>query len=130
MNNCSFVGRVTKDIELKQTQDGRNYCRFTLACDREFKKEDGTRDADFIPCVAWENRAKAIADYVKKGNRFGVSGHMRSGSYEGNNGKVYTLDLVVTGFDFLESRDARPDPDYSEPIEPPMEEVDDADLPF
>ena len=121
MNNCSFIGRVTRDIELKTTHDGKHYCRFTLACDRGYKKQ-----TDFIPCVAWDKRAETIAQYVKKGHRFSVTGRMQTGSYDGDHGKVFTADIYVLGFDFLEHKNDRHEMTESDD----MQDVFDTDLPF
>ena len=54
MNNVQLIGRITKDIELKQTKTGKAYCNFTLAISREFNKEE----TDFINCIAWEKKAE------------------------------------------------------------------------
>ena len=62
MNNVQLVGRITKDIELKQTQGGKAYCNFTLAISREFNKEE----ADFINCIAWEKKAETLRDVETK----------------------------------------------------------------
>ena len=121
MNNCDFIGRVTKDIELKQTPEGKSFCRFTLACDRGYKTSEGKKPVDFIPCVSWGSMAETISKYVSKGNRFSVSGELRTGSYEGNHGKVYTYEVYVHSFDFLEPKKEKL---------PEMQDVFDPDLPF
>lgn len=90
MNVFSAIGRLTKDIELKQTANGKYYTRFTLAIRRD--KEN----ADFINCVAWNKTAEMIADFCEKGQQIGINGELRSGSYEDNNkNKVYTTDCWV-----------------------------------
>ena len=57
MNNVCLIGRVTKDVQERRTQNGTPVVSFTLAVDRR-KKEDG---ADFIPCIAWDKSAETIA---------------------------------------------------------------------
>ena len=51
MNNVQLVGRVTRDIELKQTQGGKSYCNFSLAVAREFNKEESFRTVSFQKVV-------------------------------------------------------------------------------
>ena len=74
MNNVSLIGRLTKDVEERRTQNGTPVASFTLAVNRR-KKEDG---ADFIPCIAWDKAAETIAKYVHKGDLFGVTGHIQT----------------------------------------------------
>lgn len=130
MNNCTFTGRTTKDMELKQTNDGKKYCRFFLAVDRDYRKEDGSRDADFIPCLAWKKRAETMSEHIKKGQRIGINCHVRTGSYDGENGKVYTTDFVVDRFEFLDAKKDQRDPEFNEYQQQEMQQVDDDDLPF
>ena len=95
MNNVQLVGRVTRDIELKQTQGGKSYCNFSLAVAREFNKEE----TDFINCVAWDKRAEAIANYVKKGHKFGVIGRIQIDKKD----NAYYTKVIVEKIYFLES---------------------------
>ena len=95
MNSIQLIGRITKDIELKQTQGGKAYCNFSLAVAREFNKEE----TDFINCVAWEKKAETIEKYVKKGHKFGVIGRIQIDK----NDKVYYTKVIVEKIYFLES---------------------------
>lgn len=100
MNNVSLIGRLTKDVEERRTQNGTPVASFTLAVDRR-KKEDG---ADFIPCIAWDKAAETIAKYVHKGDLFGVTGHIQTRSYEKNGRMNYVTEVVTTSFQFLERK--------------------------
>lgn len=100
MNNVSLIGRLTKDVEERRTQNGTPVASFTLAVDRR-KKEDG---ADFIPCIAWDKAAETIAKYVHKGDLFGVTGHIQTRNYEKNGRMVYVTEVVTTSFQFLERK--------------------------
>ena len=95
MNQVLLIGRLTKDPELKYTRDGKGYCNFSLAVSREFKKDE----VDFINCVAWDKRAEAIANYVKKGNKLGIIGRLQ---IDKNNDIFYTK-IAVEKIEFLES---------------------------
>lgn len=95
MNNIVLIGRITKDPELKYTNNGKGNTRFTLAVQRN---KDET---DFINCVAWEKTAENIAEYFKKGSQIAVQGSIRTGSYEKDGRTVYTTDVWVYKFDFI-----------------------------
>lgn len=115
MNKIILIGRLTADPELRYTESNKAYTRFTLAVNRDFTKEDGSKDADFISIVAWEKRAETICKYVKKGNRLGVEGRIQTGSYDkGDGSRGYLTDVIVNGLEFLESKskDDRPASDY------------------
>lgn len=100
MNNVSLIGRLTKDVEERRTQNGTHVVSFTLAVDRR-KKEDG---ADFIPCIAWDKAADTIAKYVHKGDLFGVTGHIQTRNYEKDGRMNYFTEVVTTSFQFLERK--------------------------
>lgn len=105
MNIVSLIGRVTKEIELKQTKSGKSVISFTLAVDKDFKNEDGTRDAYFIDCVAFEKRAEIISKYVGKGDKFGITGKISTRTYQRNDGSnAKAVEIIVEGFEFLEAK--------------------------
>lgn len=100
MNNVSLIGRLTKDVQERRTQNGTPVVSFTLAVDRR-KKEDG---ADFINCIAWDKAAETIAKYVHKGDLFGVTGYIQTRSYEKDGRMNYVTEVVTTSFQFLERK--------------------------
>ena len=97
MNNVILMGRLTRDIELNYSKNGKAFIRFAIAVNRI---GEGT---DFINCVAWEKTAETIAEYFKKGQRILVQGSIRTGSYERNGQTVHTTDILVSRFEFVES---------------------------
>ena len=101
MNKAQLIGRVTKDIELRQTQSGLSVTKFTIAVNRR-KKDDG---ADFINCTAWSKTAEIMEKYVHKGDRIGIVGRIQTGSYEKDGRKVYTTEVVVEELEFLEKKE-------------------------
>lgn len=110
MNKVVLIGRLTKDIELSKTQTGKSFARFTLAVNRRFKSTDQQgQDADFISCVVWDRRAEVMYQYLSKGSQVGIEGRIQTGSYERDGQRIYTTDVVVENFDFLESRQQRQD---------------------
>ena len=100
MNQVCLIGRLTKDVQERRTQNGTPVVSFTLAVDRR-KKEDG---ADFIHCIAWDKSAETIARYVHKGDLFGVTGYIQTRSYEKDGRRNYATEVVTTSFKFLERK--------------------------
>jgi single-strand DNA-binding protein len=105
MNQVVLTGRLTKDIELRYAEgSGKAIGKFSLAVDRDFKKE-GQTDVDFINCIAFDKKAETIANYVKKGHKLGVIGRIQTGSYDNKDGnKVYTTDVIVDKIEFLQPK--------------------------
>ena len=130
MNICTLIGRNTKDIELKKTNSGKSVISFSLAVNMDYKNDNGTYDAHFFDCVAFEQRAEAIAKYVKKGDRLAIRGKLSARSYKRNDGSTAkVVEIIVDGFDFIESK--KTDNASADTVEPHFEEIaDDDDLPF
>ena len=111
MNNVTLMGRLTRDVELRYTQSQVAIGRFTVAINRRLTKEKRQQaeankqpTADFISCVAFGKQAETIAQYVSKGMRVSLSGRLQTGSYQNKQGQtVYTTDVVVEQFDFIDS---------------------------
>lgn len=105
INNVTLVGRLTKEVELKQTQSGVSVARFGLAVNRPFADANGEKKADFLNIVVWRKQAENAAQYLQKGSLCGIVGRIETGSYEGQDGKrVYTTDIVAESVQFLDSR--------------------------
>jgi single-strand DNA-binding protein len=100
MNRVILLGRLTKDVELKQTPNGVSVVNFTIAVNRRFDKEQ----ADFINCIAWRNTAEFVAKYFSKGSSIAVVGSIQTGSYEKEGQKVYTTDVNVEEVYFAGSK--------------------------
>lgn len=134
MNKIVLLGRLTKDIELRQAGE-TSVANFSLAVNRTFKR-DGEPDCDFFNCVAFGKRAETLEKYVKKGNQLAIEGHVQMGQYTNKDGvNVKTFDVMVDGFDFVGGKSDKAESETSEPkTETPNEnfdldlEID--DLPF
>lgn len=104
INRVVLIGRLTRDPELRKTQNGTSVCSFTLAVNRR-QNQDGTQDADFINCVAWNKLADNIQLYQKKGNQLGIEGRINTRSYDNQQGqKVYVTEVIAESVQFLTPR--------------------------
>ena len=105
INNVVLVGRLTRPVDLKYTPNGVAVGTFSVACDRRFKNQQGTRETDFINCRIWRERAETLAKYTRKGSLIGVEGRIETRTYENRQGqKVYVTEVVAENFSLLESK--------------------------
>ena len=106
MNNVILSGRLTRDPEVRHSQNGnedRIVARYTLAVDRVYSKEN--QQADFINCVEFGKLAEFAEKYFYKGIKLIVRGRIQTGSYTNRDGvKVYTTDIIVESHEFAESK--------------------------
>lgn len=111
MNIISLVGRLTADPELKHTKNGVAVTRFTIAVDRPYTKLGEERAADFINIVAWQGSAEFVTKHFVRGQRIGVVGSVRTGSYMDNDGiKRYTFEVHAERLEFVEYKEKQADP--------------------
>lgn len=140
LNNVSLVGRTTRDVELRYTPSNVAVATFTLAVNRNFKSENGEREADFINCVMWRQQAENLANWVKKGALIAITGRIQTRSYDNQQGqRVYVTEVVAETFQLLESKGQQGNqgqqrqaqqqaPDFSRNTNPL--DISDDDLPF
>lgn len=105
VNNVVLVGRITRDIELKATSNGRELVNFSIAVNRNFKNAQGGYDADFINCVAFGQTAKFMSMYLAKGRLISVTGRISTRNYENNQGqRVYVTEIIADNVSGLDSQ--------------------------
>lgn len=110
MNLVVLYGRLTRDPELRYSQNGMANTFATIAVDRGMSREKrqeaeaaGRPTADFIGIKAFGTTAELLGNYFHKGNRIAVEGRISTGSYEKNGERVYTTDVIVNRVHFIES---------------------------
>ena len=128
INKTILVGRLTRDPELRKTDNGKTVSSFTLACNKRY---GGEEQADFINCVAWEKSAEFLCNYLQKGALIGIEGRIQSRSYEDSTGKrIYVQEVVVEHLQSLEPKQKQSNSNgYVEDLEPEFSIKSD-DLPF
>lgn len=117
LNSVTLTGRLTKDPEIKITQNNKAVCNFTLAVNRTFADQNGERSADFINCVAFNNRAENMGKFLKKGSLIGVAGRLQTRSYDNNNGqRVFVTEVIANDVIFLDTKndDQQPNNQYQQ----------------
>jgi len=90
INETVLMGRMIHDINLNTTQNNTPVCTFKIAVDRDYKGNDGKPVTDFIPIVAWKERAEFAAKYFRKGQRVIIVGQIQSRYYQDKEGNRKT----------------------------------------
>ena len=118
MNKVVLIGRLTRDPELRYTSSNIPSATFSLAVNRPFQSQNGTREADFINIVMWRKTAETAKKYLAKGSLIAVEGRIQTRNYDGADGKkVYVTEVVADTFEFLESKGQRANTGYTPDIE-------------
>jgi single-strand DNA-binding protein len=147
MNHIVIMGRLARDPERRETQSGIPVTSFTLAVDRGYTPKDGgEKQADFIDCVAWREKADFVAKYFVKGQMAAVSGRLQLRDWtDKDNNKRRTAEVIAENVYFTESKKSReaslgpaePKENLSAGYTTPVEssdfaelDMDDGDLPF
>lgn len=99
MNRVILTGRLTKDIDLRSTPNGKHVARFNIAVRRD------DRTADFPTCVAWGKTAELLQRYCHKGSLIGVDGKIKTSNYQKDGKDVYKTEIEVSSVEFLSSKD-------------------------
>ena len=129
MNNITILGRLGKDVELRQSREtGKFVAKFSVGVTRKFNKDV----TDWFDCVAFGKTGEIIARYFTKGNQIALQGEIQFGSYEAQNGtKRYTTTLVINSFDFIAGNGNNTNGGNQEVATTEFSEpVYDADMPF
>ena len=121
MNKVILVGRLARDPELRTTGGGQSVCRFSVAVDRRFKRDNSQQTADFISCVAFGKTAEFFEKYMKQGTKVCLEGRIQTNSYTKQDGsKAYSTDVVVENVEFAESKNASSNSGYQAPPQQPQ----------
>ena len=99
INNVTLVGRLTAAPDLRKTPSNVSALQGTLAVNRNFKNQNGEREADFINFQAWRGTADIIAEYCGKGSLIGITGRIQT--------RNYVTEVVADSVALLESRNSQ-----------------------
>lgn len=101
LNKVIIMGRLTADLELKQTPSGVSVLSFNIAVERSYSKQGEEKQVDFINCVAWRQQAEFISKYFSKGRMIALEGNLRTRTYDDKNGtKHYVTEVYIDGVSF------------------------------
>lgn len=101
MNVITLTGNATKDIELRYSASGTGVGNGSIAVRRSFKNQQGEYETDFFNFTTFGKQAEVMAQYIKKGDKFGITGTLQNRVWEKDDGeKRYFTEVIVNGFDF------------------------------
>lgn len=104
MQKVFMVGRLTKDVETRETASGALMARFSVAVKRPYSKDE----TDFFEVTAWRSLAEICGKYLKKGSKVALVGYFTSRSYEDNQGiKRKVWDFNCEEMEMLSSSQAQ-----------------------
>lgn len=95
LNKIFVMGRLTADPELRRTQSGTPVASFTVAVDRDFKSQNGDKETDFIPVVAWRQTGEFVGRYFTKGRMAVVEGRLQNRNWTDRDGNKRTTSEIV-----------------------------------
>jgi len=107
INNVTLAGRLVAPPDLRKTPNNVSILQGTLAVNRNFKNENGDREADFINFQAWRGTADIIAQYCSKGSLIGIIGRIQVRSYEKDGQRRYVTEVVAESVALIESRNSQ-----------------------
>lgn len=133
LNKIIIMGRLTRDPEMRHTQTGTAVASLTLACDRDFKPQNGEKETDFIDVVVWGKTAEFAANYFTKGRMAIVEGRLQVRNWQDKDGnKRKTTEVVADRMYFGDSKQEAKQESKKQtaPADDFCEIEDDGDLPF
>ena len=105
LNKIFIMCRLTRDPELRRTQNGTAVAGFALAVDRDYKNADGTKETDFIEVVAWRSSAEFVSKYFAKGRMAVVEGRLQIRDWQDKDGnKRRNAEVVADNVYFGDSK--------------------------
>lgn len=132
LNQVNLIGRLTKDVELKQIAIGQWVASFSLAVNRKWKQENEEKsDVTFLDIVAWGKTAENVSKYCKKGSLVFITGRLKQESWEDKTTgqKRYAIKVVAENIQFLDSATAKQTP-QAEKDKPEEQYTQNETLPF
>lgn len=108
MNNVCLIGRWTKEVDLRYTQDGKPVAMGRIAVKRPYNVPEGQPDTDFFNVIMFGKMAEAVAQYTGKGHLISVEGRLRSRTYEDKKRQKRSIvEVVANRIDFLQPKNGK-----------------------
>jgi single-strand DNA-binding protein len=132
LNEITIMGRLPQDIETKQLQNNVTVGNFTIANNRDYKKDGAEiKNCNFIRCSCFGNTAEILQKYTTKGNRVLVSGELAQNTWEKDGQKQSMLEIKVINVQIIDFRDSAQENSVVEKIQSTFSNpFSDADVPF
>lgn len=121
LNNCQFIGNLTKDVELVNTNSGNAMAKFTIACNEKFGDKNMT---EFVNITTFGKLAEICKKYLTKGQQIYVSGRLQTRSYDDRDGnKRYVTGIVARDMKMLGRKKQEEQKEEAQPIDFDNEQI-------
>ena len=108
LNEVILMGRLTRDPDVRMTQNGTTAANFTLACERDYAPQGQDRETDFFDIVAFRNTADFVGQYFAKGQLVAVKGRLQQRDWTDKQGNQRrTTEILADRCYFAEKRQDR-----------------------
>lgn len=105
INQVVLVGRLTRDAELRYTNNGNAVANFSLAVNSRRRRDDQWVDeAHFFDAVMFGRSAEAVSQYLTKGKQIGIEGELRQSRWEQDGQRRSKVEIFVRNLQLLGSR--------------------------
>lgn len=131
LNQCNFIGRIGRDIELKYTANGSAVANFSIAVGDDYKDKNGAKveQTNWVNIVAFGKGAELLNQYCGKGSKIYVSGKQVTRKWDDRDGNTkYTTEVVCDNFQFLDSKGDSPQQGQPQ-RQQPQNQMNDSDGP-
>jgi single-strand DNA-binding protein len=121
LNKAMLIGRLTKDPELRTTQNGANVVNFSLVTNKKIKDIEKT---EYHNLVAWNKLADIIGKYCRKGSKVYVEGELNTRHWQDQNGKTkYMTEILVHDLIMLDNKGQQQNTHKYHPQQPSQQEL-------
>jgi single-strand DNA-binding protein len=106
VNKVILLGNLTRDPELRYTENKKAVCAFGLATNRNWTTDTGEKreETEFHRIVAWDKLAELCSKYLRKGRKVYVEGRLQSRSYTGQDGiEKFSTEIVIDDMVMVDS---------------------------
>ena len=111
INSVSISGNLTRDCELRTTQNGTQILTFTVAVNDRKRDQNGqwVDVPNYIDCCIFGNRAESVSRFISKGSKVSCHGKLRWSQWNDKNGqKRSKVEIVVDEIEFMSKRESQP----------------------
>lgn len=108
VNKVILVGNLGRDPEVRSTPSGQPVATFSLATNRKWKDQSGTRqeETEWHNVVCWGRQAEIAGQYLTKGKQVYVEGRLQTRSWDDKQSgeKKYRTEVICQNFQMLGGR--------------------------
>ena len=108
INTATITGNLGNDANMRVTANGTRVLTFDVAVNSRVPDGNGgwKNRADWVRCTLFGKRAESLEQYLTRGTKVAVTGHLHQEKWEKNGETRSTLTLTVDDLDFMSNRDS------------------------